>query len=130
MFPDAFAALEARAFPTPWHARAFEPVAVALSLWLEDTCICFVYGRQILDELEIDRVATHPGHRRLGLARRLLEELRTRAPILGLSQVFLEVAAGNAAALALYERVGFQRTGLRRAYYRDGEDAVLMTWVL
>ncbi len=83
-----------------------------------------------MDELEIDRVATHPQHRRLGLARRLLEELPGRAPGEALSQVFLEVAASNEIALALYARVGFRRTGLRRAYYRDGDDAVLMAWVL
>jgi ribosomal-protein-alanine N-acetyltransferase len=39
--------------------------------------------------------------------------------------MYLEVAADNAAAMALYQSVGFVRTGLRRGYY-DGADAVTM----
>ena len=44
--------------------------------------------------------------------------------------MFLEVAAGNAGAIALYQASGFRRIGLRPAYYAcpDGTraDAVLM----
>jgi len=40
---------------------------------------------------------------------------------------FLEVRAGNHAALALYEKAGFARRGLRRNYYRDpADDALIM----
>ncbi len=35
--------------------------------------------------------------------------------------MFLEVAAGNAAAIGLYEGAGFQRVGLRRGYYAKSE---------
>jgi ribosomal-protein-alanine N-acetyltransferase len=45
-----------------------------------------------------------------------------------LSFVTLEVRAGNAPAIALYEKHGFQRVGLRRNYYeRPKEDALIMT---
>jgi ribosomal-protein-alanine N-acetyltransferase len=45
----------------------------------------------------------------------------------GVGHVFLEVRAGNAAALALYRKSDFQETGLRRGYYADPpEDAVVM----
>lgn len=39
----------------------------------------------------------------------------------------LEVRAGNAAAVALYRRLGFEEVGRRRRYYADGSDALLMT---
>ena len=39
----------------------------------------------------------------------------------------LEVKSGNTPAICLYESLGFERTGLRTAYYQDGSDAVLMT---
>ena len=40
----------------------------------------------------------------------------------------LEVRAGNLPALALYEKHGYRRTGLRKGYYTEPrEDAVLMT---
>lgn len=44
--------------------------------------------------------------------------------------VLLEVRASNEAALRLYSSLGFERVGLRRQYYPDGEDAVLMTLLL
>lgn len=44
--------------------------------------------------------------------------------------VLLEVRASNSPALALYTSLGFERVGLRKRYYSDGEDAVLMTLLL
>ena len=44
----------------------------------------------------------------------------------GAGRVFLEVRADNRAATALYEGLGFTRTGLRRGYYRDGADALVL----
>lgn len=48
----------------------------------------------------------------------------------GAESVLLEVRASNEAALRLYDSLGFQRVGLRRRYYADGEDALLMTLLL
>lgn len=45
-------------------------------------------------------------------------------------QVLLDVRASNDAALGLYYSLGFERVGLRKRYYSDGEDAVLMTLLL
>jgi ribosomal-protein-alanine N-acetyltransferase len=38
----------------------------------------------------------------------------------------LEVRASNSAAIALYEKLGLVRTGVRRNYYEGRDDAVLM----
>ena len=48
----------------------------------------------------------------------------------GAELVVLEVRASNDPALRLYHSLGFERVGLRRRYYHDGEDAVLMTLAL
>jgi ribosomal-protein-alanine N-acetyltransferase len=40
--------------------------------------------------------------------------------------MFLEVAAGNVAALALYRAAGFAEVGRRVRYYADGSDALVM----
>ena len=46
---------------------------------------------------------------------------------LGLDVITLEVRAGNEAAMALYEKLGFTKVGRRKGYYSKGrEDAVLM----
>ncbi|WP_431272740.1 hypothetical protein [Dankookia sp. P2] len=40
--------------------------------------------------------------------------------------MFLEVAAGNAAARGLYQGLGFAEVSRRRRYYPDGSDALVM----
>jgi ribosomal-protein-alanine N-acetyltransferase len=39
----------------------------------------------------------------------------------GAETLFLEVAADNAPAIALYERLDFERIGLRPGYYAHGD---------
>lgn len=71
-------------------------------------------------------VYVRPDLRRGGLGDLLLRgaiaELATRP---ALEELFLEVRAGNQAAIALYERLGMERVGVRKAYYRNGDDAVV-----
>jgi ribosomal-protein-alanine N-acetyltransferase len=77
-------------------------------------------------ETEILQVAVPPALRRRGIGRRLLRGALALAASTGAEAVFLEVRPSNAGALALYESEGFERVGLRKGYYRNGEDAVLM----
>jgi ribosomal-protein-alanine N-acetyltransferase len=44
----------------------------------------------------------------------------------GAESAVLEVRAGNKAAISLYHKLGFAEVGKRKAYYSDGEDALLM----
>jgi [ribosomal protein S18]-alanine N-acetyltransferase len=82
------------------------------------------------DVVDVQRVAVAPGHRRTGLARRLLAEVsRARAEPDGqraASRMLLEVSADNAPALALYASAGFVEIARRRHYYRDGSDALVL----
>jgi len=73
-------------------------------------------------------VATDPAHRRQGLGRQVLAALLAAALEQGASRATLEVAATNPAALALYSGLGFSVAGVRRGYYRNGDDA-LIQWL-
>ena len=62
-----------------------------------------------------------------GLGARLLDELIDESRRRGCARIDLEVRADNARAIALYERHGFSRVGVRRGYYQpSGADAVVM----
>ena len=87
-------------------------------------------GMVAADELEIYAVVVSPPARRTGLGTRLLAALEQAALTAGATRAFLEVRQSNAAAQALYSRAGYTNSGVRPAYYRDGEDAVLMQQVL
>ena len=82
----------------------------------------------VLDEGYISNVAVSPDSRRQGIADKLVDHLCVLCQDHALSFVTLEVRAGNVPAIALYEKHGFERVGLRKAYYeRPREDALIMT---
>lgn len=87
----------------------------------------FVVYWIIHDELHVLDVATAPEARRRGLARALLLEALADGAGRGAVRALLEVRRSNAGAIALYRALGFLQDTVRRRYYPDGEDAVLMS---
>ena len=82
----------------------------------------------MVDEAHITTLAVRDAHRRQGVGERLLIEIIDMASQFKAKVVTLEARVSNNQAQALYEKYGFQKIGLRQAYYTDnGEDALLMT---
>jgi ribosomal-protein-alanine N-acetyltransferase len=125
----ALAALHAAAFP-PAQAWGRDAIALLLAmpgafgLWREGAGL--VLARMAAGEAEILTVAVVPAARRRGHGTALLREGMAAARARGAGAMFLEVAAGNAPALALYAREGFVEVGRRRRYYADGADALVL----
>jgi ribosomal-protein-alanine N-acetyltransferase len=74
----------------------------------------------------VQTIGVRADHQGRGIAAALLADLISAAARGGASHVMLEVRADNEPALALYARFGFERISLRRRYYPDGADAVIM----
>lgn len=120
---------------TTWDAIALERVLAApgyfaLLAHTAGDVAGLVLARAAADECEILWIVVGPSWRRKGLGRRLLRSALQLAAALGASTAYLEVAATNRAAIALYGVEGFQAFGRRAAYYRSAEigtacDAVL-----
>lgn len=127
--PEAFAELEQRIFTPAWGKDTFrdDPERLANGLWKEGRCVGYVYGQQVLDEVELWRIASDPDLRRQGIGSQLLTAFIEQSKQRGAIQIFLEVASGNKPAIALYERFGFKIMGRRKAYYGDGQDALNMS---
>ena len=82
----------------------------------------------MLDEGDVTNVAVRRDRQREGIGNFLMESMIRLAEERGITMIHLEVRVGNETAIRLYERQGFVRDGLRKAYYTDPtEDAVLMT---
>lgn len=60
------------------------------------------------DTAEMKRVWTHPGHRRRGLARRVMAELEAEARIRGYRTANLTTGARQPEALGLYLHLGYE----------------------
>jgi len=114
-------ALHAAAFDAPWPAAEIERlmrIMGGFAVLAEDAAPQgFILTRTVADEAEILTLAVAPDARRRGIGRALVEAAAQEAARRGARSFFLEVAEDNPAALALYEDVGFQAVGLRRAYY-------------
>ena len=83
----------------------------------------FVMARAVADEAEIISLGVRPDRRQHGLGRRLLAAAMAEVAARGAAQLFLEVAADNHAARALYLGAGFVPVAERSNYYhRPGAD--------
>jgi ribosomal-protein-alanine N-acetyltransferase len=117
--PTALANTHAAALVTerPWTATEFQILLGQPTTLLAGDARAFVLGRVILDEAEVLTLATHPAHRRQGLARAALATFLCAAHARGATRAFLDVAEDNLAARALYAGAGFAEIGRRDGYY-------------
>ena len=75
---------------------------------------------------DLHRVVVAPAHRRQGLALRMVRAGLLAVRHLGARAVMLEVEWTNLAAIALYQRLGFEQLRVRRDYYGPGQDALIL----
>ncbi len=86
----------------------------------------FILCRIAVDEAEVLTLLVLPPFRRRGIAAALLGAALAAARAAGVSAMYLEVAANNAAGLALYSALGFQQVGRRPRYYGGSTDALVL----
>ncbi|MEO0495345.1 MAG: ribosomal protein S18-alanine N-acetyltransferase [Actinomycetota bacterium] len=84
---------------------------------------------QLLDELHVTNVATHPEHRGRGHATRLLVDLLRAGAAAGATAATLEVRAADRATHRVYARLGFAPAGIRPGYYSAPTDDALIMWL-
>jgi ribosomal-protein-alanine N-acetyltransferase len=129
---ESVIALEHATYPFPWSEQIFRDcLRVGYDCWVVDAGSGVAgYGVMSMGagECHVLNLCIDPGLRRRGVGRALLSMLLARARRAGMLHAFLEVRPSNAAAMALYEGMGFERIGLRRGYYQAAggrEDAVV-----
>ncbi|RXV60817.1 ribosomal-protein-alanine acetyltransferase [Roseovarius sp. A46] len=128
MTPETLSATHARAFAGQgrgWSAAEFAALLDSPYTFVVGDARAFALGRAIADEAELLTLATDPGHRRAGLGRACLARFEAEAKARGAVRGFLEVAADNAAACALYAAARWRKCACRAGYYpRAGGIAV------
>jgi ribosomal-protein-alanine N-acetyltransferase len=133
---DAFAAIHAASFHRGWGAEDIDAmladraiVAHVVRRRQGGAVAGFILSRVVGDEAEILTVCVAPRVRGRGFGARLLAAHVPDLMRAGVRQLFLEVEAGNEAAIKLYTRQGFEEIGRRKGYYRSAAgtaDAVTM----
>ncbi len=122
--------LEKKIFADAWYKEAFineienKFHSYPFLMIGEDRIIGYGVVAHLDGEIQINNIAIVPEYRRQGYGAKMIQHiLDTFADI---PEVFLEVRLSNTAAIRLYEKFNFERIYLRKAYYSDGEDALIM----
>lgn len=129
---DVVHELECTVFADPWSYSNFhhEVIRSSVSWPLVVTTDYEIVGYAVpwfvAEEMHLANIATSPLYFRQGIASQLMVVLLEESIRRRIRRVYLEVRPSNSAARAFYEKFGFERIGIRRRYYRNGEDAIVM----
>jgi ribosomal-protein-alanine N-acetyltransferase len=124
--------LECLVFEDPWsfsnfqHEIARSAVSWPLIVETNYEIVGYTIPWFVADEMHLANIATSPIYFRQGIANRIMIVLFDECIRRKINRVFLEVRPTNTSAIVMYEKFGFERIGIRRRYYRNGENAIVM----
>ncbi len=100
---------------------------------VDDAIVGYSIGSIVLEDAHLLSIAVDPAYQGNGYGDKCLQHFLTLAWQHECKQCFLEVRHSNHKAIALYTKHGFERTRVRKGYYKNKdnsrEDAVEMRLV-
>ena len=125
--------IERRAYKTPWSRSMFaselaKGTSICLGAFEGDQLVGYIVNSRYVDAWHVMNVAVDPDYQRRGIATRLLERLFELTDEDDGRGYTLEVRVSNREAIRLYEKLGFERHGIRRGYYTDNREDALIMW--
>jgi ribosomal-protein-alanine N-acetyltransferase len=128
--------IEGESYATPWSRSMFagelaKPSSLSLGAFdadEDDILVGYLIISRYVDAWHVMNVAVAREYRRQGIATQMLAELFRLTEGDSRRGYTLEVRVSNGTAIALYERLGFQATGVRRGYYTDNREDALIMW--
>jgi ribosomal-protein-alanine N-acetyltransferase len=129
--------LEKKAYPAShaaWSSGHFQselekPYSQTYVLTDEETdekVIGYVVFWIMYDECQILNVAVDPEYRRRGYGLMMVRKAIDAALRQNIQKASLNVRKSNLSAIAIYQKIGFTITHVRKRFYADGEDAYEM----
>ena len=96
----------------------------------ENEIIGFAGILLIIDEVNIMNIVVRKDKRNLGIGSLLLEKIIDFSEIHNATSITLEVNEKNVPAIRLYEKYDFKQVGIRKKYYNNEDNAILMDLAL
>ena len=116
-------------FKFPWsdeNINEISPFSYKKVYLLQDKVIGFLDSKIILDEAEILMIAVEKSMQGKGVGKFILNKFIKDMKKLCIKEIFLEVAEDNVKAINLYKSLGFNEFDVRKKYYKDDKNAILM----
>ena len=138
---DAVMAMEANSHQHPWSRKNFSD-SIKSGHWAyclrevndpDKRILAYCILLPAVDDLHLLNITVDTDLRKQGIGLRLMSAIQSIANNLSIPRILLEVRPSNRAAIALYERAGYEELARRKAYYpvesSSGarEDAIVMT---
>ena len=92
----------------------------------DEIIVGFAGVQFILDEADIMNIVTRKNYRGNGIGSLLLDNLIIASKTNNMCCITLEVNENNLPALSLYKKFGFKTMGIRKKYYNNLDNAVIM----
>ncbi|OOZ41415.1 ribosomal-protein-alanine N-acetyltransferase [Solemya pervernicosa gill symbiont] len=134
---EAVFAIEIRAHSHPWTEGILRDcLRVGYGCWVYEEAgeiLGFAIFSFAAGEAHLLNLCVKPEHQGEGLGRKIINHMLTVVRRLDVDTILLEVRESNAAAIHLYDSLGFNEIGQRRNYYPAGdgkEDALVLVKVL
>ena len=130
---SAVSELENECFSAPWSEKSLsESLQNGNSVFLcakkGGKTVGYIGTSVVLDEAYVSDIAVSKSERRKGIGEKLLAECEKICREMNCSFLSLEVRKSNFAAIALYEKCGFDLVGERKNFYSEPrENALIMT---
>lgn len=126
--------IESVSYPRPWTHRMFLDELAGMRAGTRHYLVAHVddalagYGGLMFagEDAHVSNIAVDPAMHRRGVATEMLLDLARLAHERGCEALTLEVRHTNTAAQGLYRRFGFVPAGIRRRYYENTDDAIVM----
>ncbi len=126
--------IERASNPSPWSENSLRselqnPQARYFVASTGGQIVGFCGYWRVIDEAHITNVAVAPSSRNQGIGRQLVCAALEDAAAAGLRCATLEVRAGNTPAISLYEKLGFAKCAVRKAYYPSNREDAIVMWL-
>ena len=128
---DSVWEIEKALIVSPWSKESIQKLtttdnAVAKVATIDGKVVGYYSFYQILDEADVNNIAVDSAWHNKGVGTALMSDMIEECKSRGIASITLEVGANNTVAQKLYEKAGFRQEGLRKKYYNNTEDAIIM----
>ena len=128
---DRIYEIEKRVFSNPWSKESIkkeldnDSKSLNLISEIDGQLMGYFFSHMISNEVHILNIAIDVSFQHRGNGEVFFNQIFKK--YLEYANVFLEVKRTNLPAINLYHKFGFEEIDIRKMYYSDGEDAVVMS---
>jgi len=132
---DILLGIENESHPDPWSRKMFEKelkldYAYFFVGNILSEIVTYIGFWHIMDEAHLTNITVSKNYRRLGIGKKMMEYLTNCSKMLKIKRILLEVRENNLPAISLYKKFDFKKIHIRKKYYSNYENAVIMEKLL